>query len=611
MFNLGKTKSWSMEKSKDNPNGRRLSRLASFAGGRRYLTYASLLLSAVSAALSVVPYYYIWLILDEVLAAYPDLGDATGIVHNGWMAVGFTVLSVALYIAALMCSHLAAFRIAKNMKKRALAHVMTLPPGAFDMMGSGKVRRIINDSAEATHTYAAHQLPDLAGSVVLPISIVVMLFFFDWRLGIACIVPIAVSIAVMYTMMGNKVLAEFMGVYQGALGDMNKEAVEYVRGISVVKTFQQTVHTFQTFKESILRYGEFASGYARWCKKRMVAYMVFANLSFAFLILAAMAITGGLENATPEFISDFLFYVVFSPLVAILLVRIMYSSEDGYKVDDALSRIDGLMAMEPLPETGDPKVPDDMTVRFEGVTFTYPGSDRPAVEAVSMTMRPGTVTALVGPSGSGKSTIASLAARFWDPQQGRISIGGIDLRDISSKDLSGLESYVFQSNTLLRDTLLNNVRLGRPDATPEQVSEALRQAQCEDIVAKLPNGLDTPIGPGGVYLSGGETQRVAVARAILKGSPIVILDEATAFADPENEHLVQKAFEKLAEDRTVLIIAHRLTTVRNADCICVVDGGRIREIGTHAELMEEGGEYRRMWEDYQRSLTWRVKGVAQ
>lgn len=600
-----------MEKSKDNPNGRRLSRLASFAGGRRYLTYASLFLSAVSAALSVVPYYYIWLILDEVLAAYPDLGDATGIVHNGWMAVGFTVLSVALYIAALMCSHLAAFRIAKNMKKRALAHVMTLPPGAFDMMGSGKVRRIINDSAEATHTYAAHQLPDLAGSVVLPISIVVMLFFFDWRLGIACIVPIAVSIAVMYTMMGNKVLAEFMGVYQGALGDMNKEAVEYVRGISVVKTFQQTVHTFQTFKESILRYGEFASGYARWCKKRMVAYMVFANLSFAFLILAAMAITGGLENVSPEFISDFLFYVVFSPLVAILLVRIMYSSEDGYKVDDALSRIDGLMAMEPLPETGDPKVPDDMTVRFEDVTFTYPGSDRPAVEAVSMTMRPGTVTALVGPSGSGKSTIASLAARFWDPQQGSVSIGGVDLRDISSKDLSGLESYVFQSNTLLRDTLLNNVRLGRPDATPEQVSEALRQAQCEDIVAKLPNGLDTPIGPGGVYLSGGETQRVAVARAILKGSPIVILDEATAFADPENEHLVQKAFEKLAEDRTVLIIAHRLTTVRNADCICVVDGGRIREIGTHAELMEEGGEYRRMWENYQRSLTWRVKGVAQ
>lgn len=600
-----------MEKSEDNPNGRRLSKLASYAGGRRYLTYTSLLLSAVSAALSVVPYYYIWLILDEVLSVYPDLESASGVVHNGWMAVGFTVLSVALYIAALMCSHLAAFRISKNIKKRALSYVMTLPPGAFDMMGSGKVRRIINDSAEATHTYAAHQLPDLAGSVVLPVAILVMLFFFDWRLGVACIIPIAASIAVMYTMMGNKVLAEFMGVYQGALGDMNKEAVEYVRGISVVKTFQQTVHTFQSFKESILRYGEFASGYARWCKKRMVLYIVFANMAFAFLIVAAMAITDGLGSVTPEFVSDFLFYVVFSPLVAILLIRIMYSSEDGYKVDDALSRIDGLLAMEPLPEPEDPKVPADMTVRFDGVTFTYPGSDRPAVESVTLTLRPGTVTALVGPSGSGKSTIASLAARFWDPQEGSVTIGGVDLRDVRSRDLSGLESYVFQSNSLLKGTLLDNVRLGRPDATPEQVADALGQAQCDDIVAKLPRGLDTPIGPGGVYLSGGEAQRVAVARAILKGSPIVILDEATAFADPENEHLVQRAFERLAEDRTVLIIAHRLTTVRNADCICVVDGGRIREIGTHAELMDGNGEYRRMWEDYQRSLSWRVKGVAQ
>lgn len=600
-----------MEKSKDNPNGRRLSKLASYAGSRRYLTYASLLLSAVSAALSVVPYYYIWLILDEVLSVYPDVESASGIVHNGWMAVGFTVLSVSLYIAALMCSHLAAFRISKNIKKRALSHVMALPPGAFDMMGSGKVRRIINDSAEATHTYAAHQLPDLAGSVVLPVAILVMLFFFDWRLGVACIVPITASVIVMYTMMGNKVLAEFMGVYQSALGDMNKEAVEYVRGISVVKTFQQTVHTFQSFKESILRYGEFASGYARWCKKRMVLYIVFANTAFAFLIVAAMAITGGLESVTSEFISDFLFYVVFSPLVAILLIRIMYSSEDGYKVDDALSRIDGLLAMEPLPEPEDPKIPDDMTVRFEGVTFTYPGSERPAVEAVTLTLRPGTVTALVGPSGSGKSTIASLAARFWDPQEGSVAIGGVDLREIPSKDLAGLESYVFQSNSLLRGTLLDNVRLGRPDATPEQVSDALRQAQCDDIVAKLPMGLDTPIGPGGVYLSGGETQRVAVARAILKGSPIVILDEATAFADPENEHLMQRAFERLAEDRTVLIIAHRLTTVRNADCICVVDEGRIREIGTHAELLDGNGEYRRMWDDYQRSLSWRVKGVVQ
>lgn len=592
-------------------NGSRLARLAVYAGPYKWLTYAALVLSAVSAALSVVPYYYIWRILDEVLTVYPDLESASGIVHNGWMALAFTVLSIATYIAALMCSHKAAFRISKNIKKRTLDHVLGLPPGAFDLIGSGKVRRTIVDSAEATHTYAAHQLPDMAGSVVLPVAIIVMLFFFDWRLGIACIIPIAASMLVMYTMMGSKALSEFMDIYQGALGDMNREAVEYVRGVSVVKTFQQTVHTFQRFKDAILRYGKFASEYARWCRGRMIAFVVLSNLSFAFLILIAMAMDGGVGQTDPEFLSDFLFYVIFSPLVAILLMRIMYSSEDGFKVDDALGRIDELMAMEQLPEPAEPRMPEDMTVRFENVTFSYPGSQAPAVDSLCLTMRPGTVTALVGPSGSGKSTVASLACRFWDPQSGSISIGGVDLRDIGSANVAKLESYVFQSNSLIKGTLLDNVRLGRPDATPGQVAEALGEAQCNDIVAKLPDGLDTVIGPGGVYLSGGEVQRVAIARAILKDSPIVILDEATAFADPENEYLVQRAFERLAESRTVLVIAHRLTTVRDADCICVVDGGRVREIGTHSELMEEGGEYRRMWDDYQRSLTWRVAGVAQ
>lgn len=407
-----------MEKS--SKSGSRLDRLAAYAGPYRWLTYAALVMSAVSAALSVVPYYYIWRILDEVLAVYPDLESASGIVHNGWMALAFTVLSIAFYIAALMCSHKAAFRISKNIKKRALDHVLGLPPGAFDMIGSGKVRRTIVDSAEATHTYAAHQLPDLAGSVVLPIAIIVMLFFFDWRLGIACIIPIASSMAVMYTMMGNKALSEFMGIYQTALGDMNREAVEYVRGVSVVKTFQQSVHTFQRFKDAIMRYGKFASEYARWCRGRMVAFVVLCNLAFAFLILAAMAINGGIEAADPGFLSDFLFYVIFSPLVAILMMRIMYSSEDGYKVDDGLDRIDELLAMEQLPEPSKPRMPEDMTVRFENVTFSYPGTAAPAVDSLCLTMRPGTVTALVGPSGSGKSTVASLASRFWDPQGGSI-----------------------------------------------------------------------------------------------------------------------------------------------------------------------------------------------
>lgn len=599
-----------MSNSEEEKPPRRLSRLMAYAGGHRYLTYASLVLSAVSSALSVIPFYYIWLMLDEVLRVMPDYSQATNLVSNGWMALGFTVLSIIVYIAALMCSHIAAFRIAKNIRKTCVSHAMELSPGAFDMMGTGKVRRIIQDSSAATETYLAHQLPDMVGSVVLPVAILVMLFVFDWRLGLASLVPIILAGGFMLSMTGSKVMAEHMEVYQGALGDVNKEAVEYVRGISVVKTFQQTVASFQTFRDSIMRYSEFTIKYTKWCRSRMCLFVVASNCAFATLILAALWINGGLVWTT-EFLLDFMFYVIFTPLIAVLMMRIMFSSNEGYIVDDALSRIDGLLAMEPLPEPSEPKEPEDWTVRFEDVSFTYPGTERPAVDSVTLTMRPGTVTALVGASGSGKSTVASLACRFWDPQSGRITIGGVDLRDIGSERLSEITAYVFQSNGLLKDTLLNNVRMGRPDATEEEVSRALKLAQCDDIVAKLPQGLDTPIGPGGTYLSGGEVQRVAIARAILKDSPIIILDEATAFADPENEYLVQQAFRNLTEDRTVLMIAHRLTTVRDADCICVMDDGMIREIGTHPELMEEAGTYSRMWNDYQRSLSWRISGVSQ
>ena len=594
--------------SKENKQGR-MSRLMRYAGGRGHLTYMSLILSAVSATLSVVPFYYIWRMLDEVLSVMPDYGDATGLVHSGWMAVAFTVASVLIYMAALMCSHIAAFRIAKNMKKAAIGHAMELPPGAFDMMGSGKVRRIIVDSVGSTETYLAHQLPDMAGSVVLPIAMLAMLMFFDWRLGLASLIPVVISFAALMSMVGSKVMKDHMEVYQGALGDVNKEAVEYIRGISVVKTFQQTVSSFQSFRDSIYRYSEFTIKYTKWCRSRMCAFLVVSNSAFLFIVLAAIVVNGGLEW-TPEFISDFLFYVIFTPLIAVLLMRIMFASNEGYIVDDALSRIDSLMAMEPLPEPSEPRRPEDWTVRFDGVTFVYPESDCPAVDSFTLEMRPGTVTALVGPSGSGKSTVASLACRFWDPQAGSVSVGGVDLKDIGAENLCGMTSFVFQSNHLLKGTLGYNVRLGRPDADGESVRRALSLAQCDDIVAKLPDGLDTPIGPGGVYLSGGEVQRVAIARAILKDSPIVILDEATAFADPENEYLVQKAFENLAEGKTVLMIAHRLSTVRGADLICVMDGGRMVESGTHDELAASGGEYSRMWEDYQRSLSWKVQGAS-
>ncbi|MDY0236848.1 MAG: ABC transporter ATP-binding protein [Gudongella sp.] len=588
----------------------RISRLTSYAGEYKYLTYSSLVLSAMSAAVSVVPFYYIWLMLKEVLDAMPDYSQATGLVHNGWMALGFTVLSVALYITALMCSHIGAFRIAKNMRKKTIEHAIELPPGTFDSMGSGKIRRIIQDSSGATETYLAHQLPDMAGTVVLPLAILTMLMAFDWRIGIASAIPIAVSIIVLLMSVSRKAASDSMATYQNALGDVNREAVEYIRGISVVKTFQQTVDTFQSFKRSIQEYSRFVVDYTKWYRGKMVIFYTASNSIFAALVAVALYVTHG-GPGDVAFLADLMFYVIFTPIMTVLVMRIMFSSNEGYVVDDALSRIDSVLSMRPLDEPAEPHEPGDWMVRFDNVSFTYPEATSPAVEGFDLEMKPGTITALVGPSGSGKSTVASLLCRFWDPSSGTVSIGGQDLRDIGSVRVSEVTSCVLQSNRLLKDTLLNNVRLGRPDAGEEDVRRALDAAQCGDIVSKLPDGLGTIIGPGGVYLSGGEVQRISIARAILKDSPVVVLDEATAFADPENEHLVQKAFEKLAEDKTVLVIAHRLTTVRNADMICVMEKGSISEKGTHQELMGRGGTYLRLWNDYQRSLSWKVAGASQ
>lgn len=586
----------------------RLSRLMDYAGGHRYLTYASLVLSAASAALSVVPFYYIWRMLDEVLSVMPDYGMAEGVVHSGWMALLFTVLSVSLYLTALMCSHISAFRVAKNMKKALMEHIAEMPQGAFDTIGTGKIRRIVGDSVGSTETYLAHQLPDAAGSVVLPIAILVLLLSFDWRLGLASLVPVAISVAAMMSMVSSKVMKGHMEVYQGALADVNKETVEYIRGISVIKTFQQTVASFQSLKASISRYSEFTIEYTKWCRGRMCLFLVASNSAFASIAVVALAVNGG-TVWTPEFLSDFLFYVILTPLVAVLLMRIMFASNDGFIVDDALGRVDSILSMEPLDEPAESIVPSGTDVAFEDVTFAYPGSGSAAVESFSMKLEPGTVTALVGPSGSGKSTIAGLVCRFWDPQKGRISIGGTDLRDIGSIGLGRLTTAVLQTNHLMKGTLRENVALGRPDATDEEIVSAMAKAQCAGIVEKMPEGLDTMIGPGGAFLSGGEVQRVAIARAILKDSPVVILDEATAFADPENEVLVQKALEELSRGKTVLLIAHRLTTVRDADRICVLDSGRMVEEGTHDSLIAANGMYQSMWDDYQRSLAWKVEGA--
>lgn len=588
----------------------RVSRLMDYAGRRRYLTYGSLILSAISAALSVVPFYYIWKMLDEVLSVMPNYSQATGLAHYGWMALLFTIISVLIYMAALMCSHMSAFRVAKNLKKALMSHISKLPPGAFDMTGSGKVRRIVGDSVGSTETYLAHQLPDMAGSMILPIAILIMLLMFDWRLGLASLIPVVISVIAMMSMVSSKVMRSHMATYQGALADVNKETVEYIRGISVIKTFQQTVSSFQSLKSSILKYSEFTIEYTKWCRGRMCLFLVASNCAFATITICALAVTGGLEW-TSEFTTDFLFYVIFTPLVAILLMRIMFASNEGFIVDDAITRIDSILTMEPLEEPADPTLPEDTDVIFDDVTFSYPGTETPALESFSVGLKAGTVTALVGPSGSGKSTVAGLACRFWDPQAGTIKIGGTDLRKIGSENLGRLTSFVFQTNHLMKGTLRDNVLLGRSDASDADVLNAMDKAQCKDILDRLPDGLDSKVGPGGVFLSGGEMQRIAIARAILKDSPIIVLDEATAFADPENELLVQKALEELSRGKTVLMIAHRLTTVRNADCICVMNHGKLVEKGTHNELVSGNGRYARMWEDYQKSLSWKVSGVKQ
>jgi ATP-binding cassette subfamily B protein len=590
---------------------KKMSRMAEFekyAEGRHHFVTVSMIGAVVSAILSVVPFYYIWLIIDEALRGC----DTDLMVGYGWTALALALLSLLVYIASLMMSHLAAFRISKNLKRTMIAHVMSLSPGALDEEGSGRVRRIIQDSVESTHTYIAHNQPDLASTLALPVAIVVLLFYFDWRFALAALIPVILGIYMAVGMLGKDKLKESTLQWQNAMEDVNNKAVEYVRGISVVKVFQQTVDSFQSLKGSIDRYSDFCQNYTKMARPHMAAMFTLVNSCGAFIIAMAVVIIeffneGAVSN---DLIVNVIFYVSFTPLISVLMMRILSISDQTYKVDDAIARVNGLISIRPLDEPEVPEVPEGFSISFKDVRFSYSDDAAPAVDGVTMEMRQGTVTALVGPSGSGKSTMAGLAARFWDPQEGTISIGGKDLKRIGSKSIRGFESYVFQNNHLIKGTLLENVRLGRPDATEQEVAEALRLAQCDDIVAKMPQGYDTMIGPGGVYLSGGEVQRVSIARAILRNAPIVILDEATAFADPENEHLIQKAFEELAKGRTVLLIAHRLTTVRNADLICVMDHGRIIESGRHDELISKSGKYSAMWEDYQKALSWKVKGVS-
>lgn len=582
------------------------SELMRFAGKHRYLTYASWLFSAASAALALVPFVFIWLIIRDVLAAEGDFSQAADLARYGWLALLFAALSMAVYFGALMCSHLSAFRVASNLRRTALRRVVELPSGFTAHLGSGRIRRIINESSGATETFLAHQLPDMVGAVVTPVGMLVLLFAFDWMLGLLSLLPTVLAFAVMARMTGKR-MAESMRQYQNALDAMNNEAVEYVRGIPVVKTFGQTVYSFKRFKGQIDSYSRWTIAYTRELRAPMIVFTTLINAVFAVLIAAALAVTG--RGATdPVFLLNLLFYIVFTPVLAVTLNRIMYMSENTMIVNDALDRIHLILDAEPLREPDVPQTPEDGSVQFENVSFRYPGAGTDALHGVSLRVPAGKTVALVGPSGGGKTTAAMLVSRFWDVTQGCVKVGGRDVRTISKDRLSETVACVFQDSVLLKTSVFENVRLARPSATREEVAAALHEAQCDDILKKLPDGMDTVIGSKGVFLSGGEQQRIAIARVILKDAPVIILDEATAFADPENESLVQRAFERLAAGKTVLMIAHRLTTVRNADRIYVLKDGQVAEEGAHDELLRTGGVYAAMWEEYRKSVAWKVGG---
>ncbi len=575
-----------------------------YAGGHKYLTYASLAMAAISAWLALIPFYNIWCIIREILEVRPNYSEAVNIGTYGWQAVGFTLLSMAVYIAALMCSHKAAFRVQANMRISMMKHIMKLPLGYVETEGTGKIRKIVTESSAATETFLAHNLPDKAVSVATPIGLLTMMMIFDWRLGLICLIPAAIAFILMGTLMMGPKMAEDMKQYQNALETMSSEAVEYVRGVPVVKTFGQTIYSFKRFKNAIDEYEKWTLGYTKNMLLPMVGFTTAANGIFAAIIIAALNFTG--QGVTDEFILNLFFYIIITSVLTVTLMKIAYAGESQMLVDDALNRMYEILETEPLPESKKDSAPENSSISLENVVFSYDNSENNAIDGVTLNVRAGEHIALVGPSGGGKTTLASLIARFRDVNSGSVKIGGTDVRDIPSAKLMNYVSYVFQDSKLLKMSIMDNVRMGKPDASDEEVMQALKDAQCMDIIEKFPDGANTMIGSKGIYVSGGECQRLSIARAFLKNAPVLILDEATAFADPDNERLVQQAFEKLSKDKTVIMIAHRLSTVTNADCIYVLADGKVAESGTHDELVSANGIYSRMWNEYNKSVNWQV-----
>ena len=581
-------------------------RLFEYAENYKYLTIASWVLATVSAFIALVPFYYIWRLIKEVIRVSPDFDRAQNLSAYGWCAVGSAVLAMLIYMGGLICSHLAAFHVQATMRSRLMRHIMSLPLGFMDKDGSGKVRKIINESSAATETYLAHQLPDKCVATATPIGLVVLLLVFDWRLGLLSLIPVVLGFAIMSTMMGAN-MKKKMEEYQNALEEMSSEAVEYVRGIPVVKTFGQSVFSFKRFRDSIKKYEKWTIAYTKDLRIPMMGLTTAINSVFAILIAATFWL-GGVKSGSADgtFLLNLMFYIIITPIITVTMTKMMYAGENVMIVEDALNRIDGLLEKKPLPQSVNPAKPQDASISFKNVSYRYDGASDDAIHNISLDIKSGEHIAFVGPSGGGKSTLAKLIARFADVNSGFIEIGGVNVKNIKASDLMNTVSFVFQDSKLLKMSIFDNVRMGNKNAMREEVIEAIHNAQCDDIIEKLPGGIDTVIGSKGTYLSGGETQRIAIARAMLKNAPILILDEATAFADPDNEAKVQAAFSKLSEGKTVIMIAHRLSSVTEVDRIYVLKNGQICQSGTHENLLSQDGLYAHMWKEFNKSVSWKV-----
>jgi len=581
-----------------------LKKLQFYMAGRRALLPAALTLSALSAIGAMVPYILIWFIIRELLMNWGQ-SSSSGVAAYGWWAMGTAVSSILLYFAALSLSHLAAFRVETNMRRYAMEKILGMPLGFFNSNTSGRIRKIIDDNAGITHGFLAHQMPDLAGTILMPGVVLILVFVFDWRLGAACLVPVCFSFLIMSFMM-NKRGKSFLESYMTSLENMNTEAVEYVRGIPVVKVFQQTVFSFKNFHKSITEYKHMVFGYTRMWEKPMSAYTVIVN-SFVFLLVPIALLIINHSGDVAQTVLNLILYVLLTPVFSQSIMRSMYLNQALGQAREAVDRIEHLTDYPSLPVLAEPETIRGHSIRFDGVSFSYPGKRDKAVNSISLSIPEGKTTALVGASGSGKTTLARLVPRFWDVDQGAVLIGGTDVKHLDPSELMSHISFVFQNTRLFKTSLLDNLRFGNPSATLEEVDRALDQARCREIIDRLPHGLSTRIGVDGTYLSGGEQQRIVLARAILKNAPIVILDEATAFTDPENEHLIQQAFKSLTKGKTVLMIAHRLTSICSANNIVVMDAGTIAEQGSHEELLNRKGLYARMWNEYQQSINWKIE----